>query len=463
MMQAARPRTLISPLQLGLGVMLHHQSCSRFVIDIMNAMGFCCSYSEVQRFEASAASSQNTDIPSLDNDVVLQYVADNVDHNTSTLDGKNTFHGMGIIATTTPGTKRANPIPRLQVTSKEVKETNTVPLSFYNSAADHFANVLYKEAEELRTVDSTKYLDLLWKVVWPIRPTRPLWSGFMQAVNKGAHPGKSGIFFLLMIDLNPSDYSCIFSTLLFVSQEAKRHGTIPVVTFDQPLYWKAQEIRANMPHHEDIKSIVLRLGAFHIEMSFLGAIGHLMEGTGIHDVLELAYASNAIPHMLQGKAISRAIRGHLLLDSALNALLVSKIFNIELPLPKITFQQNDIEIELCENEEIVDPDVLEAVALMEVQGTSSNEYQSQCGIQDETLAKAALLYDSLQRNTVTVEEICCNSTLCSIDQLMETLKAGLKVYPTASLWLQYMDQVDILRESLKAEKNWAMGASLGKC
>ena len=27
-----------------------------------------------------------------------QWVADNVDHNTATLDGKNTFHGMGIIA-----------------------------------------------------------------------------------------------------------------------------------------------------------------------------------------------------------------------------------------------------------------------------------------------------------------------------------------------------------------------------
>ena len=27
-----------------------------------------------------------------------QWVADNVDHNTATLDGKNTWHGMGIIA-----------------------------------------------------------------------------------------------------------------------------------------------------------------------------------------------------------------------------------------------------------------------------------------------------------------------------------------------------------------------------
>ena len=31
-------------------------------------------------------------------DGFTQFVADNVDHNTDTLDGKGTFHGMGIIA-----------------------------------------------------------------------------------------------------------------------------------------------------------------------------------------------------------------------------------------------------------------------------------------------------------------------------------------------------------------------------
>ena len=167
--------------------------------------------------------------------------------------------------------------------------------------------------------------------MWPLRPARPLWSGLMQAINKGPHPGKSSMFFLPMIDLNPSDYSCVISTFPFVSKEAERHGSTPVLTFDQPLYWKAQEIKANMPDHQDVKQIVLRLGAFHTEMSFLGTIGHLMEGTGLQNVMELAYAPNAVLHMMRGKAVSRAVRGHMLLDSALNALLVSKIFKFGLP------------------------------------------------------------------------------------------------------------------------------------
>ena len=33
---------------------------------------------------------------------MTQWSADNVDHNIGTLDGKNTFHGMGMIAAVTP-------------------------------------------------------------------------------------------------------------------------------------------------------------------------------------------------------------------------------------------------------------------------------------------------------------------------------------------------------------------------
>ncbi|EDO31725.1 predicted protein [Nematostella vectensis] len=106
-----------------------------------------------------------------------------------------------------------------------------------------------------------------------------------------------------MIDLNPSDMSCIYSTLKFVCDHAKRYGFAPVLTFDQPLYWKALTIIENEPE----------------------------DSSGLEDVLELIYAKNAVTHMLTGKAISRAIRGHLLVNSALNAMLASKTYDITLP------------------------------------------------------------------------------------------------------------------------------------
>ena len=76
--------------------------------------------------------------------------------------------------------------------------------------------------------------------------------------------------------------------------------------------------------------IVIQLGGFHAEMSFLGAIGQVMAGSGLQKLLELNYASNAVVHMLSGKAIAQAVRGHLIVDAALNALLLAKIFGVPL-------------------------------------------------------------------------------------------------------------------------------------
>ena len=75
------------------------------------------------------------------------------------------------------------------------------------------------------------------------------------------------------------------------------------------------------PDGSGLRNIVLRLGGFHTEMSFLGSIGHLMAGSGLQDVLESFYASDTVVHMLSGKAIARAIRGHFMVDAVLNALI----------------------------------------------------------------------------------------------------------------------------------------------
>ncbi|CAG2229848.1 unnamed protein product [Mytilus edulis] len=62
-MQASRPRALITPLQLGLGVQVHHNFASRFLVSTLNSLGFCSSYYEVQKFESSAAAVQGVDLP----------------------------------------------------------------------------------------------------------------------------------------------------------------------------------------------------------------------------------------------------------------------------------------------------------------------------------------------------------------------------------------------------------------
>ena len=60
--QASRPRSTLAPLQFGLGIQLHHHFSSRFLIDRLHALGFCCSYQEILKYSRSAAMEQGTDL-----------------------------------------------------------------------------------------------------------------------------------------------------------------------------------------------------------------------------------------------------------------------------------------------------------------------------------------------------------------------------------------------------------------
>ena len=169
----------------------------------------------------------------------------------------------------------------------------------------------------------------------------------MQTISKGSHPGKSFVTFLPMIDMDPTNMSCIYSTLKFVEAQCKRQHTTPIITFDQPLWWKAQLIVESEPPDSELRSIILRLGGFHTEMSFLGCIGSIMSGSGIEELLECVYGSNTVGHMLSGKAVQRAFRGHLLVENALNAILTADAFNLS--LPKACFAKNYEEGELVKD------------------------------------------------------------------------------------------------------------------
>ena len=73
---------------------------------------------------------------------------------------------------------------------------------------------------------------------------------------------------------------------------------------------------------KDLSDIVLNLGAFHTDMSFLGTIGHIMQSSGLKEMLTLVYPENTVRHMLSGKAVYRAMRGYFLVDAALNILII---------------------------------------------------------------------------------------------------------------------------------------------
>lgn len=147
-------------------------------------------------------------------------------------------------------------------------------------------------------------------------------------------------------------------------------------------------------------------------MSFLGTIGHLCEGLGLEEVLETVYAPNSVPHILSGKAYSRAVGSHFMIDLVLNKLFLEEL------IP---------------------------------QNMSVLEWQ-------EALAKANALFDDLVAQKITVEDLELSNVLESIAEEIGAFKKVLSSKSrTAKFWLQYMEMVTVLKCTIRSERtgNWS--------
>lgn len=95
---------VIPPLHLGLSLLVWHKYGSRDLIGILHSCGICVSYDELRRFLTSAVMNQNKGVTNgfLPSGIIerskkglmIQEGDDNIDINTETIDGKNTYHSM---------------------------------------------------------------------------------------------------------------------------------------------------------------------------------------------------------------------------------------------------------------------------------------------------------------------------------------------------------------------------------
>jgi len=125
------------------------------------------------------------------------------------------------------------------------------------------------------------------------------------------------------------------------------------------------------------------------------------------------------------------VRGHFIVDAALNALILANALTV--PLPQCS--------ESVESEE-----------LSEI--TCVDEYLTR----NIDLTEAAVLYEKLMQGFVSADHIFQQDILANISDILQRKKEFLKSYRTAVLWLQYMDMIDILRKHIRAERtgNWKL-------
>jgi len=98
LIHAGRPRSIIAPILLGLGVSLDLKFGSEELLNTLAHLGLCVSYDEVNRYKQSFMQSGVDDLPQSFPASFTQFSGDNVDHQSvslwswcSSLDGDD-FH-----------------------------------------------------------------------------------------------------------------------------------------------------------------------------------------------------------------------------------------------------------------------------------------------------------------------------------------------------------------------------------
>ncbi len=132
--------------------------------------------------------------------------------------------------------------------------------------------------------------------------------------------------------------------------------------------------------------------------------------------------------MVSGRAVNRVVRGHLLIDAALNTILIADSYNVHVPCKIIVVNTEGLNAgEECEED--IKPE--------------------EC-MKNTDLEKARELYYSLFSGIASVDEACLSDILNQMQNNLQ-MKKESQLSHTAFLWLQYMTMIDISRMFLKAK------------
>ena len=122
---------------------------------------------------------------------------------------------------------------------------------------------------------------------------------------------KSVVGYCQLIDASPTELSTVYTLLKKSVEMAIQMGLDDtVVVLDQAIYAKALEVI--WKQKEEFRSIVLRMGSFHIACVFLSVLGKRFGESGLRDLLieSKLIGSGLVKGVLEGKHYNRALRTH---------------------------------------------------------------------------------------------------------------------------------------------------------
>ena len=313
-------------LQIALGNLIRD---SKSLINQMYQFGVTCSYDEILQFKKSAALAATNDIQLSGihegDGGLIQTLVDNFNADISSQNRRLTTHSLAMLITqpcTQPNKNQNIPstIPRVSKADMSQQIDFELPIQRYQGPK----KVLKVLCSCIIAKERAEELDFSFMSEINSNDNCPEFNGFNTSIAREhgqALKPKTQAVYLPLIDMLPSDPDTMMTAL----QEAKRltneRGQKKVVfTCDQQLYKVAADVKWAYPN--DFSDVILRLGGMHMLMSSVGAIGSLMAGSGLSEILSSTFAG--VSKMLTGKKFTQNVRAMRLVSEELLRNIINR-------------------------------------------------------------------------------------------------------------------------------------------
>ena len=305
---------------------------------LLHEYGLVTTYNEVMKFRTSAAihtGKQPYTFGGLsENDGVLMSWVDNYDLNVFTPNGCRETHSLVVELTQQPESGPADEemstsnseedivIPRLsqlEISQVKLSDLSPVTMRHYQAGKNHklpatvdHDGLPYKDAvKQLADIKKALEADTEWlaKIITCEDPgdPPPEWSGYMN------HLAREGGFISKatqsvygpLIDVPPSHPDTVLTSITYIEEFMQSYGRTYIhLVADLQLYKVAIQLKWSDPMRW--KHLIVRPRGMHTLMSFLDCIENLMKGTGLEELLGVAY--KGVSSMLNGKAWPKAVK-----------------------------------------------------------------------------------------------------------------------------------------------------------
>lgn len=324
-------------LQLALGNLIRD---SKTLINNMYHFRITCSYDEILRFKKSAAIAATKDIKLSGihegSKGLINSIVDNFDANISSQNGKVSTHSLAMLIaqpkiTSSDDQQPRDSIPRIaktdmskpndfEIEAHRYQGPKTVPMP--ESCSRKNVLPLKVICSAIVSKRRAEILDISFLNEILNSDSCPEYNGYntrqMRDQGVSMEPETSAVY-LPLIDMPPSDPDTIMTSLHEARRLTKERGQKNTLfTCDQQLYKVAIDIQWAYP--KDFSDVIVRLGGMHMLMSFVGAVGALMQGSGLNEILESTFGG--VTKMLSGKKFPQNVRAmRLVVEELLRGLM----------------------------------------------------------------------------------------------------------------------------------------------